>query len=91
MLLHLLELHVLGLVALLRSGGTALRLLSRTLCACGALCGLLLAAGSRMSVASFAIATSVAWFLQLAMTLPCLVRERYRFFSFGDAMMIADF
>ena len=43
------------------------------------LCVLLLAAGPRMSVAAFAAAASAAWVLQLAMTLPCLVRERYRF------------
>lgn len=44
-----------------------------------ALCALLLAAGPRLSVAGFAVAASAAWVLQLAMTLPYLVRERYRF------------
>lgn len=44
-----------------------------------ALCGLLLFVGSRMSVAAFAVVSSVAWVLQLAMTLPYLVKERYRF------------
>lgn len=43
-----------------------------------ALCGLLLAAGKRLSVGAFAVACSAAWVLQLAMTLPYLVRERYR-------------
>lgn len=44
-----------------------------------ALCALLLTAGPRMPVSGFAVAVSAAWLLQLAMTLPYLVRERYRF------------
>lgn len=44
-----------------------------------ALCALLLAVGPGMPVAGFAVAVSAAWVLQLAMTLPYLVRERCRF------------
>lgn len=44
-----------------------------------ALCALLLTAGPEMPVSGFAVAVSAAWVLQLAMTLPYLVRERYRF------------
>ncbi len=43
------------------------------------LCGLLLAFGAQMSVAVFAVLTSAAWVLQLAMVLPFLFREHYRF------------
>lgn len=44
-----------------------------------ALCLLLLFAGQRMSVAAFTVASSAAWVLQFAMTLPYLIREGYRF------------
>lgn len=44
-----------------------------------ALCGLLLLYGSRLSVGAFAVISSAAWVLQLAMTLPYMLRERYRF------------
>ena len=43
------------------------------------LCGVLLFAGSRMSVPAFAVMISVAWVLQLAMTVPYIFTEKYRF------------
>lgn len=44
-----------------------------------ALCAVLALAGTRLSVPAFAGLSSAAWVLQLAMTLPYMVREGYRF------------
>ena len=44
-----------------------------------ALCGVLLAAGDRLTLSAYALLLSLGWLLQLAMTLPCIRKERYRF------------
>lgn len=43
------------------------------------LCAVLLFAGSRMSLAVFALITAVSWLFQLAMVVPVARRERFRF------------
>ena len=43
------------------------------------LCAVLLFAGPHMPLGVFAVISSAAWVLQLAMTLPYLLKERYRF------------
>ncbi len=43
------------------------------------ICGVLLLVGKHMTVPSFAILMSAAWFLQLAMVFPAAIREKYRF------------
>lgn len=42
-------------------------------------CGILLFAGSKISVPVFAIVISVAWVLQFAMTVPYIFSEKYRY------------
>jgi len=43
------------------------------------LCAVLVLAGDSMSLRSFAVLTSAGWLLQLAMTLPLVRKEHYRF------------
>lgn len=43
------------------------------------LCGVLLLAGEGLTLAGFALITSLGWLLQLAMHIPYIRRERYRF------------
>ena len=46
-------------------------------------------AGLGRQALAYVAAVALAWLLQLAMTIPYAVKERYRFFSFGDAMFIS--
>lgn len=43
------------------------------------LCGILLFAGPSMSVPAFTVVVSAAWVLQFAMTVPHIVKEKYRY------------
>lgn len=43
------------------------------------LCGFLLIAGDRLSLPVFALITAVSWLFQLAMVLPVVLREKFRF------------